>query len=42
MLDVIKSLCEIQGVSGDEAEVREFVISKLSDCPHTVDLWAMS
>ncbi len=38
MLELIKSLCSINGVSGRESDVRDFIISKLPDnCSYHVD-----
>ena len=37
MFGVLKELCEINGTSGREHKVREYIISKLGDIPYTVD-----
>lgn len=37
MFTLIKELCEINGTSGREHKVREYVISKLGENPYTVD-----
>ncbi len=36
--ELLKTLCELNGTSGDEKSVRDFIISQLpSDCEYTVD-----
>ncbi len=37
MLDLLKQLCELDGTSGREAAVRDFIISKLNGAPCRVD-----
>ena len=38
MLELLKQLCMIDGTSGDEGAVREFVISQIKDyCEYRVD-----
>ncbi len=37
MFSLLKELCLINGTSGREEKVREFIISKLGDIPYTVD-----
>lgn len=37
MFTLIKELCEINGTSGREHKIREYIISKLGDKPYTVD-----
>ncbi len=37
MFTLLKELCEINGTSGREHKVREYIISKLGDIPYTVD-----
>lgn len=37
MFTLLKELCEINGTSGREHKVREYIISKLGDIPCTVD-----
>ncbi len=38
MLNELKNLCLIDGISGDEGRVREYIISKIKDkCEYTVD-----
>ena len=37
MLDLLKQLCELDGTSGREAAVRDFIISKLNGAPYRVD-----
>ncbi len=38
MLDMLKELCLINGISGDEASVRDYIISKIKDkCTYEVD-----
>ena len=38
MNEILKALCMIDGTSGDEAAVREFVISQIKDfCEYSVD-----
>ncbi len=38
MLNELKKLCLIDGISGDEGNVREYIISKIKDkCEYTVD-----
>lgn len=32
MFDILKSLCCIDGISGDEQNVREYIISQIKDC----------
>ena len=36
--ELLKTLCELNGTSGDEKNVRDFIISQLpDDCEYTVD-----
>ena len=36
--ELLKTLCLLNGTSGDETTVRDFIISKLpDDCEYTVD-----
>ena len=37
MFTLIKNLCEINGTSGREDKVREYIIEKLGDIPYEVD-----
>ena len=37
MLDLLKQLCELDGASGREAAVRDFIISQLNGAPCRVD-----
>ena len=37
MFTLLKELCELNGTSGSEHKVREYIISKLGDIPYTVD-----
>lgn len=38
MLETLEALCRLNGISGDENEVREFIISKIKDhCEYSVD-----
>lgn len=38
MLDMLRELCLINGISGDEAKVRDYIISKIKDkCTYEVD-----
>lgn len=37
MFTLLKELCEINGTSGREYKIREYIISKLGDIPYTVD-----
>lgn len=37
MFTILKELCEINGTSGREHKVREYIISRLGDIPYTVD-----
>ena len=38
MLDLLKQLCLIDGISGDEGAVREFIINQIKDhCEYKVD-----
>lgn len=37
MFNLIKDLCEINGTSGREDKVREYIITKLGDTPYEVD-----
>ena len=38
MLNELKNLCLIDGISGDEGRVREYIMSKIKDkCEYTVD-----
>ena len=36
--ELLKTLCELNGTSGDEKQIRGFIISQLpDDCEYTVD-----
>lgn len=37
MLDTLKQLCQLDGTSGREDRIREYIISRLGDKPYTVD-----
>ena len=38
MIELLKQLCSLDGTSGDEGTVREFVISQIKDyCEYKVD-----
>ena len=37
MFTILKELCNINGTSGREHKVREYIISRLRDIPYTVD-----
>ena len=37
MFTVLKELCELNGTSGREDKIREYIISRLGDIPYTVD-----
>lgn len=38
MLDILKELCELDGISGDEGSVREYIIGKIKNhCEYSVD-----
>lgn len=39
MLNELRNLCLIDGISGDEGKVREYIISRIKDkCEYSVDL----
>ena len=37
MFTLLKELCELNGTSGREDKIREYIVSKLGDIPYTVD-----
>ena len=38
MLNELRNLCLIDGISGDEGKVREYIISRIKDkCEYSVD-----